>query len=388
MSDPSLPLTALNLPSPHPATFAPRHLRWARRAWEIGPSALAAVLAAVTIALASPIVAAASKSPRSLRAAPDASVMPRGRAPTVVPHAAPNARKTKRVGASTSGWSHQLLHPRFVDKRRRVPQTERPAAFGFRLRPGERFKFDVSFAGNPAGLAKAEIVAVQDDPRGPAPAGAATLRIEGHARTSGIVSLLASVTDDIVTIVDAHSGAAISSVNVLQYTGWTPGKYKHRVTEQSYQGRGYVRVVDTKDGKAKKKRKRIPIDTFDTMSCMAWVRTLDLKPGERAKAHIIDGSTLMRIEIESLGSKPPAKLPSIARALELQAKDITMIRGVLTRVDKYDQPVPGKRVFKLRAWVSNDDRRIPLVLESDMWVGSLQLSLSSYDPPTAAARPE
>lgn len=248
--------------------------------------------------------------------------------------------------------------------------------------PGERFGFDVTFAGNPAGLAQAEIVSIDPDPRGPAPAGAPTLKIVGHARTSGVISLLATVTDDMTTVIDAHTGAAISSQNVLHYSGWSPAKYKHRVTEHSYEGRGYVRIVDTKDDKAKKKLKRVPVDTFDALSSMAWVRTLDLEKGEKATAHVVDGTTLMRVEIESLGTAPPPNMPSITRALELKDDDITAIRGVLTRVDEYDQPRPNKRVYKFGAWISNDRRRIPLVLESDMWVGAIRLTLNSYDPPS------
>jgi hypothetical protein len=304
--------------------------------------------------------------------------MPRGRSPSVVQDRSEDGHVPKMA---TSGWSHELVEPAFVDRRRRIPQTARPDAFGFRLMPGEKFKFDVTFAGNPAGLAEAAIVAVEPDPRGAPPEGAPTLKIVGHARTSGIVSLLATATDDITTIVDAHSGAAISSTNVLHYAGWSPTKYKHRVTEQSYEGRGYVRIVDTKDSTAKKKRKHVPIDTFDPMSSMAWVRTLDLEPGDKAKAHVIDGTTLLRVEIEAVTREAPPKKPSIVGALELRDEEIMMLRGLLTRVDEYDQPIPGKRTFKLRAWVSTDRRRIPLVMESDMWVGSLRLTLTSYDPP-------
>jgi hypothetical protein len=298
----------------------------------------------------------------------------------------PETPHTRDQPSSTAGWSRDLAQPAFVDRRRRIPQTARPEPFGYRLMPGERFKFDVTFAGNPAGLAEASIIAIEPDPRGAAPEGSPTLKIIGHARTSGIISLLATVTDDITTILDAHTGAAISSTNVLDYAGWSPAKYKHRVTEQSYDGRGYLRVVDTKDGKVKKKRKRVPLDTFDPMSSMAWVRTLDLEPGDRAKAHVIDGTTLMRVEIEAVGRQAPPKMPSIVRALELEDEDIMMLRGELTRVDEYDQPIPGKRTYKLRAWVSTDRRRIPLVMESDMWVGSLRLVLSSYDPPESRER--
>jgi len=195
------------------------------------------------------------------------------------------------------------------------------------------------------------------------------------------------VTDDIVTYVDARTGAAISSVNVLHYSGWAPRKYKHRVTEHAYEGRGQVRIVDTKDDKAKKKLKRAPLDTFDPMSAMAWVRSLRLEKGDKASAHVVDGTTLMRIEITGGGRTHLDSMPSVGLAMGLTKDDTQRIDGRITRVDEYDQPVPGKRVFKLRAWLSDDERRVPLVMESDMWVGAIRLELSGYDPPHRTADP-
>lgn len=292
-----------------------------------------------------------------------------------------------RDAVALGGWSRGLAEPQFVDPRRRAARGQPPPDFGPTLAPGEAFRFDVTFAGNPAGLAEAEIVAVEPDPRGAAPAGAPRIRIEGHARTSGVVSLLATVTDDIVTYVDARTGAAISSVNVLHYSGWAPRKYKHRVTEHAYEGRGQVRIVDTKDDKAKKKLKHVPLDTFDPMSAMAWVRSLRLEKDETASAHVVDGTTLMRIEITSGGRTHLDSMPSVGLAMGLSKDDTQRIDGRITRVDEYDQPIPGKRVFKLRAWLSDDERRVPLVMESDMWVGAIRLELSGYDPPHKTADP-
>ncbi|HWB82184.1 MAG TPA: hypothetical protein VG755_44780, partial [Nannocystaceae bacterium] len=67
----------------------------------------------------------------------------------------------------------------------------------------------------------------------------------------------------------------------------------------------------------------------------------------------------------------------------LGKNDTVRITGTMTRVDAFDQPLPGKRVFSMRAWLSADARKIPLAMESDMWVGALRLELSSYDPPHA-----
>jgi hypothetical protein len=39
----------------------------------------------------------------------------------------------------------------------------------------------------------------------------------------------------------------------------------------------------------------------------------------------------------------------------------------------------------MRAWISDDGRRIPLVLESDIWLGVVRLILTQYDPPQGSA---
>lgn len=315
-------------------------------------------------------------------AAVDGAVAPTSPSPPVVSDGI-TTRPSHAAGHAVVGTAHALAKPRFRDRRRRIPTTRRPADFGDTLRPGEHFRFDVTFAGNPAGLAEASIVAVEPDPRGGPPSGAPKVRMEGHARTSGVVSMIATVTDDMVTYVDARTGAALSSENVLHYSGWAPRKYKHRVTEHTYEGRGQVRIVDTKDDRVKKKLKRVPVDTFDPLSAMAWVRSLDLEAGESDKAHVVDGTTLLRIEIEAKGVEK-MNMPSIGVAMGLGRKAYR-IDGTITRVDRWDQAVPGKRVFSLRAWLSDDERKIPLVMESDMWVGAIRLVLTAYDPPPANA---
>jgi hypothetical protein len=326
-------------------------------------------------------------APQGVGPAPDASVMPTLRTPPVVstPVMAPGAKPRPRP-RGLRGLSEALAAPRVVDTRRRQARTARPTDFGATLAPGERFRFDVTFAGNPAGLAEAAVVAVEPDPRGPPPAGAPMIRLEGHARTSGVVSLLATVTDEMVTYVDAHTGAAISSHNVLRYSGFAPRGYKLRDTKHAYEGRGQVRIVDIKDDVVEKKLHRVPLDTYDSLSVMAWVRSLRLEKGERAKAHVVDGLTLMRVDIESLGRDRLDPLPSMAAALGLRPEDTVRIEGFITRVDEHGVAIPGKRPFMLRAWLSADERRIPLVMESDLWVGAIRLVISGYDPPDQAPR--
>lgn len=346
-------------------TSAPRVRRDAR--WPMACACMA-------LALIGPTTSAAAGDPQGLPLpGRDASPLPDGDSPPVP--RIPRGQGKPGKAAHSFGWARGLLAPPLRDARRRLPRTARPADFGSTLAVGERFRYDVTFAGNPAGLAEAEIVARETDARG-----LPLVRIEGHARTSGIVSLLATVTDDMVSLADARTGATVFSENVIVYGGWTPTGYKKRVTTAAYEGRGQVRIVDTKDDAARTHRKTTPIDTFDALGVMAWVRAQPLGPGSKVKAHVVDGTTLMRIEVEAAKGKLE-RMPALARAIGIVQEDLVKITGTMTRVDAYDQPLAGKRVFTLRAWLSGDARRIPVVMESDMWVGALRLELASYDPP-------
>lgn len=259
-----------------------------------------------------------------------------------------------------------------------IPVPPLPSPFGDTLRPGERFRFDVSFSGNPAGLATAEVVDVVDldpsHPRGRA------VRLRGHARTAGVVSLLAQVTDDIESLLDVRTGAPISSHNVIHYDGLRVG-YRHRVTDTRFLGRGALEIHDRKDDRERRKGMRVPRDTFDPLSAMAWVRSLRLEPGQAAVAHVMDGLALLRVEVVSRGRSAPETLPPIARSLGIEPDAVERIDGRLVRVDERDRPKPGARVYTLRAYLSVDGRRLPLLMETDMWVGQLRLALAQYDPP-------
>ena len=81
-------------------------------------------------------------------------------------------------------------------------------------------------------------------------------------------------------------------------------------------------------------------------------------------------------------------LPSMAAALGLRPEDTIRIEGSITRVDEHGAAIPGKKAFMMRAWLSADARRIPLVMESDLWVGAIRLVISGYDPPTTEASRE
>lgn len=318
------------------------------------------------------------QAPRALqRKQRDASRIPRMNSPTLQVRDQPNHDPVV-------GWSAALDQPEFSDRRRRLPANDIPPSYVDSLRIGERFVFDVYFAGNPAGLCEAGIYEYQPDPRGEAPQGSGKIRIEGRAVTSGVVSLLSSMEDVMVTWVDASSGAPISSVNEFERSGLGTSKYKKRTTTTEFEGRGYIRVIDTRDTKTTKMTRHVPRDTLDPMAAMAWVRALDLADGERRSAHVLDGKVLLRLDVVGRGPAKLDPLPSVAVGLGVKPDDVRLLEGTLSWVDRHGVIREDQRTYQFRAFTTQGERRLLLAIETDMWLGVLKLVLNRYDPPSAS----
>src|SRR5690606_20583518 len=159
------------------------------------------------------------------------------------------------------------------------------------------------------------------------------------------------------TWVDRRTGASVKNQLDLHRSG-LGAAYKHRVTTTRYDGRGRVEIVDDIDGKVRKFLRNLPADTLDDLAIMAWVRSLALNEGERAVAHVLDGKVLMRMEVVGRGNQALDPMPGIVTALGVEREDIQLLEGTLTRVDEWDIPLEGKRVYQFRAWVTSDPRRL------------------------------
>lgn len=307
--------------------------------------------------------------------ADDRSRLPRVEPPGVV-REGPPARTIEPL----IGLSGALADPPFADRHARSSWVPRPASFGHTLKPGEHFKYDVYFGGNPTGIAEASVILRESGPLGTPD----RIRLEGSARTSGVAALLTTIVYDMAAYVDADTGAPLMTGSITRREGMS-ATYKRRETTSTFHGRGFVEIVDDKDGKVTTARKRLPTETFDPLSVMAWVRSLNLEPGAKAKAYGLDGQTLLRVDITSRGPERPPSMPSIGTALGIAPDHVVAYDGAITRVDRNGAAIPGKKVYKMRVWISSDGRRIPLMIESDLWLGVVRLILTQYDPPQESA---
>lgn len=283
-----------------------------------------------------------------------------------------------RSGASQTLVGHAAAISRapFSDRQRRLPWTRRPVDFGHMLQPGETFRYDVRLAGNPVGLAEAQVVRRAAGPH----ARDDRVALRARAQTSGVVALVTSMVDEMQVWVDARTGAPLVHENLVERTGWLRGRYRRRVTVATFEGRGQVRLVDVKDARVESEVRRVPRDTLDALSMLAWLRALELEVGESIRVHVVDGTVLHRIEVERGHTAARPDVP-IATALGVDA--VIELQARIVRVDAYDQPRLEHEPRSMRIWLSADPRRIPLLLETDVWFGALRLTLSGYDPPSS-----
>ena len=286
---------------------------------------------------------------------------------------------------SVTGWSATLDRPRFDDRRRRGPTSAPVRPWTSILSPGLKFRFELYFSGNPTGTVEASVASrIPATGRESARGLGDTVELRASASTSGVLGMFATVEDEMSSFVDARSGASVFATNIVRRSGlMTP--YKLRVTKTSFEGRGFARVVDQKDERRRQVATRLPERTLDPLSLIAWVRSLQLEPNERAVAHTLDIRTLLRVDIVSRGRTPPSTLPSLATALGIEKGDLELLEGTMTRVNRFGEPVKGKEPYTFRAWVSADSRRIPVIMETNIWVGTLRLILAGYDPPRESA---
>src|SRR5690606_28772280 len=131
------------------------------------------------------------------------------------------------------------------------------------LKPGEHFKYDIYFGGNPTGIAEAGVVAREPGPHGSPD----RVRLEGSARTSGVVALLTTLVYDMAAYVDATTGAPLETGSITRREG-LPGAYKRRETTTTFFGRGFAEISDKRDKRHSVQRRRLPVDTFDPLSIM------------------------------------------------------------------------------------------------------------------------
>jgi hypothetical protein len=219
----------------------------------------------------------------------------------------------------------------------------------------ESLVYDVSWTGITAGTAVQEVTVQGDE-----------LRIVYTVRSAGFVSSFFSVDDRTESVHPRGSAAAPLGMPKFFREKINEGK-THTLKEARFDP---VRLkVDTRDLlKKTEKSDSISSRTFDSLSCIYFIRSSKLVPGKSIFFDIYDFKRLWSAEVQVVKreeiSTPLGKFKTIVVKPLLKAVGATTRTGDMT------------------VWLTDDSRRIPVKMKTRIKLGTITLKLvgGSYWP--------
>jgi len=218
------------------------------------------------------------------------------------------------------------------------PPSERPFA------PGERLTYALTYLGMRAGTAVMEIhdtPPVEDHQ---------ALKLVTTAKSSAAVSKFYPVDNHVESLVDAQT---ITPYHMVFHR--REGKKKNDFDVTFHHGEGTV--LSVKDGDAGETLP-IPPGTHDLISCLYYIRSLpSVRPGSSVVLNLHHDKKNYRVEV--------------------RAEGIERIQGLLGEVEAVRLLVimPFQGLFlnegNIRVWLTNDARRIPVLMKAKIVIGSV-----------------
>jgi hypothetical protein len=213
----------------------------------------------------------------------------------------------------------------------------------------EKLEYEVSWSGLNAGTAVQEVSAQGKE-----------LRLVYTVRSSGWLKSFFSIDDKTESIVSRGSGAEPVGLPRLYRENIHEGK-THTQKEARFDQKNLK--VETKDFlKNTEKVDPITARTFDTLSCIYFIRFSDLASGKPVFIDIYDCKRLWNAEVrvvrrEEIGT-PAGRFKTLVVTTQLKSE------GVKPRLDY------------LTVWLTDDSRRIPVKITSKLKVGEFTATLA------------
>jgi hypothetical protein len=219
----------------------------------------------------------------------------------------------------------------------------------------ERLEFDVSYSGIPAGRAVQEVTRSGNE-----------IRIVSTARSADWLKYFFRVDDRIESVL---------SVGPAPHFLGSPRLYRERISEgrTRYQKDAFFdqkkMEVVTRDllGKSETTH-RITSQTYDTLSSFFYFRTIELQVGKSTFIEIFDCKKFWNTEVQVL-RREEIEIP-LGRFRTVVIRPILQSEGIFARTGD------------LHIWLTDDERRIPVMMKSKVRIGSITATLvgGSYWP--------
>lgn len=211
----------------------------------------------------------------------------------------------------------------------------------------ERLEYEASWSGINAGSAVLEVVEHGDG-----------YRILNTIGSSGAVSSFFRIDDRIESEVSRSGSPVFFRKNLKE------GRYRaHREITFDFKALN-AHVSDLI--KKTKKNDPIPAGTHDTLSSIYFIRYSDLEPGRTIRFHIHDAKRLWQAEAK------------VVRRQQLTTRAGTFKTIMVT--SKLSRGQETSRIGSATFWFTDDSRRIPVRVSTNIKVGEITLTLAGISP--------
>ncbi len=226
------------------------------------------------------------------------------------------------------------------------------------FRPGEKLTFVIKYEFIGAGTATLEVQ------EGPAVAGRPTHYLISHAKSSDFIDVFFKVRDFNASVIDKESLVSFSFHQNLR-----EGHYRVvRNTSFDYAGRIYTFEKEYK-GKTRHETGPLPELVSDMLSSFFTTRALALERGKDYEIRVFSDGKIIPLLVKVHPDLHQVRVP---------AGKFTCLRV---------QPfITGDAIFqvkegKMLIWLTDDDRRVPVLIRSKVAVGAFDAELTKHELP-------
>ena len=226
-----------------------------------------------------------------------------------------------------------------------------PALAGFNV--PERLVFDISWSGIVAGTAVQEVVREGDG-----------VKIVSTAKSADWLSVFFTVDDRVETVLGkGEEGRPIGLPRTFRekiHEGRT--RYHKDITFDH--GRQTAVIVDHRAKDPARKTSSLPITpiTYDSLSCFYFARQQKMEPGGVFHVDIFDGKKLVNTEVKVL--RRETLTTDLGTFKTVVIMPVLQTKGVFNKTGD------------LFIWLTDDERRIPLLMKSKVKIGSVTATLT------------
>lgn len=227
-----------------------------------------------------------------------------------------------------------------------------------RARQGEAFTWSLRFLGVfEAGRARLAVTPAQKTASG------WQIAAVGEAEALGLAKAFTGLHDDYRLVLDATT-LAPRRIEIVE-TG-----YRSRTVTIQADGKR-IDMVQHKPEPERRLSGTLPSEPLEPVSVLLQLRGARLKEGDHLELIILDGTALYQGSIDVQGREELTTAMGTQTAIKLQCKG--------ERIDQNGRK-SGRTPRTATMWLSDDARRLPLLVVAQTDLGSGQFELTGYDP--------